>query len=183
MSLLSATVAILSLVACSSPELALPYVAQVEAVVPESPGFEVRSTAGGGGELEIINHTDQEAWLLDEQGRAYVRLGPQGVYEMVGDTWKKVRDEPVYYCHDPRLTYYGPPPPSRRVSTVKHWIITGRLGGEPFTISGKTIYRPSGILALLPPGVMVGAVVLGITAFGVLMAGTTIAILQKRRPR
>jgi len=57
------------------------------------------------------------------------------------------------------------------------------LGGEPFTISGKTIYRPSGILALLPPGVMVGAVVLGITAFGVLMAGTTIAILQKRRPR
>jgi len=180
---LPATLAILSLAACSPPEIALPYVAQVEAIVPELPGFEVRSTAGGGGELEVVNHTDQEAWLLDEQGRAYVRLGPHGVYEMIGGMWKKVREEPVYYCHDPRLTYSGPPPSSRRASPVKRWIITGRLGEEPFTISGQTVYRPPGTLALLPLGVTAGAVVLGIASFGALMAGTTIVILRKRRSR
>lgn len=145
---------------CDTTGIVLPYVAQVESVEPEIPGLEIRATAGGGGELEIINHTGQEVILLDEQDNPYARLAPDGVYELIEGTWQKTKDIPVYYCHDPRIVYEGPEPTAGGSQVVKQWRILGQVGDKTFTISGQTIYMDDSALGL-PIAWVVGGAALG----------------------
>lgn len=78
--------AMVILASCVSTGIALPYKAQIGAIDPQVPGLEIRATAGGGGELEIINRTAEEVMLLDEEGQPQVRLVSDGVYELLGST-------------------------------------------------------------------------------------------------
>jgi hypothetical protein len=133
---------ILVLEGCIQEKRVLPYVAQVESVEPQVPGLEIRGTVGGGGELEVVNHTDQDVTLFDEQGTPYVRIQPDGVYEFLGNTWKKTKDTPIYYCHDYRIFYQGPEPSTHSRQLMKTWAITGNIGGQTFLIKGHTDFIP-----------------------------------------
>ena len=133
--------------------------------------------------MRIPHNTLRRDDIRDEQGRAYFRLGPHCVYEMIGGMWKKVREEPVYYCHDPRPVYSGPPSSSHRPWPVNRWVITGRLGQQPFTTSGHTADTFRGARALLPAGMTAGAIVLGRASFAALVATTTIVVRRRNRSR
>jgi hypothetical protein len=170
---------VVPLAACGSSGVVLPYVAEVDAVRPEVPGLEVRATAGGGGELEVTNRTGQEVTLLDEEGKPYVRIAPEGVEELLGGTWTRTRDTPVYYCHDPRLVYRGPEPDPPVAQVVKRWTIAGLAGQQAFTIEGRTLYTPGGMGGLSLVSLAVGAI---LACLGMLLIGTIllIIIIKKR---
>ncbi len=169
---------ILALVGCASKGIALPYVSQIEAVNPDLPGLEIRATAGGGGELEIINRTGQEVTLLNEQGDPYVRIMPDGTYELLGGTWVKTKDAPVYYCHDPRIVYSGPEPTTRNSQVMKRWTIIGRVGEQTFTINGQTVYIPDRTSGLYMIWAVAG-VALG--CLGILTASVLTFVAVKKR--
>ncbi|MEM2130181.1 MAG: hypothetical protein QXZ70_06250 [Candidatus Bathyarchaeia archaeon] len=168
--------AVIVLASCASTTVTLPYTAQIETIQPDQPGLEIRATAGGGGEIEIINRTAQEVILLDEQGYPYVRIMPDGVYELLGSTWVKTKDTPVYYCHDPRLVYDGPEPDVRAPQVMKQWTITGQIGRQTFIISGQTVYNPNRIsVSMVRP--MTG--MLG--CLGLLIASTILFLVVRRK--
>ena len=170
---------IMALVGCTSTGIALPYVARIETINPDLPGLEIHATAGGGGELEIINRTGQEVTLLNEQGDPYVLIVPDGTYELLGGTWVKTKDAPVYYCHDPRIVYEGPKPAACASQVVKQWTITGRVGDKTFTINGQTVYMPGRTLGLPMAWVVAGA---ALGCLGVLTVGIVIfAVIWKKR--
>jgi hypothetical protein len=135
----------IALVGCNTRGITLPYVAHISEISPELPGLTIRATAGGGGELEITNHTGAELTLLDVGDVPYVRLARDGVYELVGEQWVKTSETPVYYCHDPRLTYHGPEPASQSTQVVKRWVIHGYAGAKKFVVTGTTEYLPRGL--------------------------------------
>ncbi len=134
----------LALVCCTSTSVVLPYIAQVESVRPEIRGLIIQGTSGGGGELEIRNQTTQEVTILDEQGSAYVSLTPDGVFELLGETWVNTKNTSEYYCHDPRIVYLGPEPSNRFPQIMKKWTITGKIGQQIFKVDGITSYSPNG---------------------------------------
>jgi hypothetical protein len=127
---------------CAFPGVTPPYTAQVDDISPDLPGVEFRATRGAGGELEITNHTEQELVLLDEHAQPYIRLAPDGLYELRETTWVRTKDSPVHYCHDPRIVYDGPEPDSRKTQVVKRWTIAAQLGDQTITVTGRTIYQP-----------------------------------------
>lgn len=165
-------------VSCDSRGVTLPYLAQIETIYPNMPGLEIRATAGGGGELEIINRTAQEVMLLNEQGHPYVRLVSDGVYELIGTTWVKTKDAPVYYCHDPRIVYDGPAPVARAPQVMKRWTITGQIGSQIFAVSGQTVYTPDRIpgLSIIWP---ITGTILG--CLGLLIASVIILAVRRRQ--
>jgi hypothetical protein len=159
------------LASCVSTGIALPYKAQIGAIDPQVPGLEIRATAGGGGELEIINRTAEEVMLLDEEGQPQVRLVSDGVYELLGSTWAKTKDTPVYYCHDPRIVYRGPEPTDRAPQVMKRWTISGRIGEQTFKVIGQTVYSPPRI-SRWPMTCLLTAI--GAGSLGLLIAGVII---------
>lgn len=166
------------LAGCSGTRVVLPYVAQVKSVEPGVANLKIRATAGGGGELEIVNHTGQQVILLDEQGDSYVRITPDGVFHRSGGTWSKTKDTPVYYCHDPRIVYEGPEPASGEHQVVKQWEITGLVDEQEFVVRGQTMYVPRGRVgvrlgsgAVIPALVCVGILAVGVLLFALIRTG------------
>src|SRR5680860_1141193 len=57
--------------------------------VPEVEGLTVQVVRGLAGQLVLANTTDQVVEVLDDDGRAFLRIGPNGVEADVGSpTWQ-----------------------------------------------------------------------------------------------
>ncbi|MBK9714924.1 MAG: hypothetical protein IPO81_27055 [Kouleothrix sp.] len=165
---------LLALAGCGAPIApAAPY-AQVESVQPPIPDLQIQATAGMGGELEIVNRTNQEVVLFDERGAAYVRVTPTEVFERHGGVWTKTKDSNVYYCQDPRIKYAESELASGGARAPKRWSIQGQAGAHGFTITGQTIYARSTSLER--------ATWLLLPALGLLaLLAAAVAVMLKRR--
>ena len=122
-------------------------------------------------QLVLSNRSGQVLEILDEQGRAFVRIGPQGVsadhaadafYKTLTPVgmrsppgalsatprWKMVAKEPAYGWFDARLAYAEMEIPpalltATQVTPLGGWRIPVRLGGKPMAFTGRFLYQPA----------------------------------------
>jgi hypothetical protein len=123
-------------------------------------------------QLVLENQTGQPLEILDEQGRAFLRVGASGVDADLGSVawylsvspggapvpenaraadsapqWRHVRAEPSWGWFDPRLDAATLRLPQAKDPVVlAHWTVPARLGAQELQIRGHFLYRPQ------PPG-------------------------------
>lgn len=138
---------------------------------PEITGVTVR-TVEAGSQLEVINTSDDEVVVYDYDGRPYLRIGPDGVFENqnspavylnqssdasvlvpdgVGDgppDWTRVSGEPSYRWHDHRAHWMGGDPPLVTAQpdvrqTVAEWTVPLGTGERRVDVQGITEWVPA----------------------------------------
>jgi hypothetical protein len=144
----------------------------VDSVIPALPAgvtVSVRNTVISS-EMLVENHTPTEVQVLTDAGRAYLRIGPQGV---LGDLntpewyqsnnpygtaniptpaqnpnaapfWGRASHDPDWGWFEhrmhPKPTTDLPPPPTSGVQTISRWIVPLRYGNQDVKVLGRVDY-------------------------------------------
>jgi hypothetical protein len=123
-------------------------------------------------QMLVANHAAEPLEILDQNGRAFIRIGPGGVeadlaaaawYETLATArppvpeaardpaapprWAKVKAAPEFGWFDPRLNVAQVKLSAETVSadapsTVGAWSVPVRIGGKPAAIDGVFAFRP-----------------------------------------
>jgi len=142
----------------------------ITAVSPPVAGLRVRVVENGS-RLEVTNR-GPEIVVLGYEGEAYLRVGPQGVFEnefspasylncsragcsvpaqadpSKAPQWKRISTGQTVLWHDHRIHYMGGEPPPEvaqapdRVRVVGHWTINMIQGTTPFAVTGNYSWIP-----------------------------------------
>lgn len=140
----------------------------VESIEPELEGIDLVVVRGIAPQVVVDNGTDAVLEVLDETGRPFLRIGPDGVeadqaaYAWVDTAdpagippgvevprdlppeWSAVREEPSWGWFDHRL--HAQPlrfdEAAGATEVLDRWELDLRLDGEPVTLRGRTERRP-----------------------------------------
>jgi hypothetical protein len=138
-------------------------------LAPTVDGLTVQVVRGLGPQLVLGNDTGEEVEVLDDAGRPFLRIGPEGVegnvaspswrasdrpYELgggdpdadepVGDEWVRLGDDPSWGWYDHRLherELVVPPDASGPVE-LDAWEVPLRVGGRDVVVAGRTLGGP-----------------------------------------
>lgn len=170
----------------------------VEDVTPALPdGVTVVVLRGIAPQVVVENDTDEVLEVLDDAGRPFLRVGPDGVVADVAsfawiDTadpggvppgvdvprdlpprWETVRDDPSWGWFDHRL--HEEPlrfdAPADATVVLDRWQVDLRLGGEPVTVTGRTERAPQ-----------VGTTFAALTSGSQPLPGVTVQLLSGALP-
>jgi MYXO-CTERM domain-containing protein len=140
----------------------------IESISPEVEGLTFVVVRGLAPQVVVENRTDLVLEALDEEGRPFVRIGPDGVeadqaaYAWVDTadpsgvppgldlprdlppSWSPVRDEPSWGWFDHRLHEQDLrfDAPAEGATVLDRWELDFRYDDQPLTISGRTERRP-----------------------------------------
>jgi hypothetical protein len=115
-----------------------PYRAEIIHIDPAIKGLSIQATSGGRGELEVVNHTSDDVFLIDENGQDFVRITPTEVYELRNGVWVKTKESNTYYWSDARISYMGEGTGTEIDQKGKSWQVTGHVNATVFTVQGRT---------------------------------------------
>jgi hypothetical protein len=144
----------------------------LESVIPALPPgvtVDVRNTVVSS-EMLVENHTPTEVQVLNATGRAFLRIGPQGVLgDLATPDWYQsnnpygsatipsraaVPDAPAFWgraSHEPAWGWFEhrmhpkallelPPAPASGVQTISRWIVPLRYGTTDYRVLGRVDY-------------------------------------------
>lgn len=138
-------------------------------VAPEVDGLTVQVVRGLAGQLVLANDTGEVVEVLDDAGRAFLRIGPDAVEADVasptwaasdrpfglggGDPsapssnaprWVTVSDDPSWGWYDHRLheSSLAPAPDATEPVVLATWSVPLRVGGRAVTVAGETVGGP-----------------------------------------
>lgn len=98
--------------------------------------------------------------LLDENGRPWLRIGPDGVWADAGSAfwrgmggtggkgWQKLSAASSHAWADPRTAWRGAAPASSSPQTLKAWQLPMRLGDQALLVKGAAVWLPNPPAAL-----------------------------------
>lgn len=139
---------------------------RVDAITPPLPGVTVEVRAGVADQLLVVNTTDQPVEVLNDAGRAFLRIGPETVQadHNVADwhtsnsplglartpapttkqDWRVVARGNSWGWFDHRLhdRAYQRPPSATTTTRLADWAIPLRHGGRAVAVKGHVEYRP-----------------------------------------
>ena len=142
---------------------------RIDAVDPQVEGLTVQVVRGLTGQLVLGNDTGEVVEVLDDDGEAFLRIGPEGVEADVasptwaasdrpfglrgdadapttadGERWVRLSDATSWGWYDHRLHESDLAPPAEVTEPVvlESWEIPLRVGGRDVTVSGQTLAGP-----------------------------------------
>lgn len=141
----------------------------LDEVTPAVDGLTVQVVRGLGPQLVLGNDTGDPVEVLDDAGRPFLRIGPDGVegnvaspawrasdrpYELgggdpdadepAGDEWVRLGDEPSWGWYDHRLheRELVVPPDADGPVELDAWSVPLRVGEREVTVAGRTLGGP-----------------------------------------
>lgn len=147
----------------------------------------VEAVRGGSTTSVELRNPQKELVLLDQQGKAWLRMSAEGVYELnQKGNWEEVRKEPFYYIADGEVGRFT----TDRSTMPYPWTIRGTYGGQPFVMTGTLIpagtkFDPYGNPVESKPmavswGAIVGWTFLIILVAGLVIGGATVWLVGRR---